>query len=222
MILATGLFTISTAITAGTTAPTTTPSVTAPQKTPSAMPNIPAPAPAAPKTTQPPAPAEPAVTPQAEAPVTIEKYTNTEKHYSIQYPSNWKRNDVPKLDFVLFAPQLGEETNTYASMNIVSEKVGPGITLNQFYTESVANLSSALKDVTVDKNGDTLINNIPAKWVLYSHVMQNIKLQVLQYFIVANETVYLLTFSSSADSFQDYQTSFENIADSLHITKPKS
>lgn len=129
-----------------------------------------------------------------------EKYSNTEKGYTLSYPSSWKKTDVPRLDLVLFAPPKGNDANSHASMNIVSENVGQGITLEQFYSESAANLTSALKDVQVEKSGSSSLGGTTTKWILYTHIMQNIKFRVLQYFLVANDTVFLLTFSAVADS----------------------
>ena len=149
----------------------------------------------------------------------LEKYVNKEKNYSIEYPSDWKKSDVPRLDIVLFAPQKSKEVESYASMNIVAEKVGPEITLNQFYTESTSNLKEALSNVQIEKIGESQMNGVPSKWTLYVHEMKNIKFKVLQYFIVTNETVYLMTFSSTTDTFGDYQKDFEKIAASFHLTK---
>lgn len=159
--------------------------------------------------------------PMSTEPVQLsEKYTNTEKNYSINYPSNWTKADVPKLDIVLFAPPKKSGTNAYATMNIVSEKLGSGITLERFYSESAANLASALKEVEIEKTGNTQISGVLSKWILYTHVLQNIKFRVLQYFFVFDETVYLLTFSAAADEFDTYLPEFEEIALSFKILKP--
>jgi len=164
------------------------------------------------------APPAPAATTSQAAQLT-EKYTNTEKNYTITYPSTWKKTDVPRLDLVLFAPPKASDESTHASMNVVSEKVGPGISLEQFYSESAANLASALKDVVVEKNGNKDLNGVPTKWIQYTHVMQNIKFRVLQYFIVAQDTVFLLTFSTVADSFDSYREEFDAIANSFVLGK---
>ena len=128
--------------------------------------------------------------------VQLEKYINSEKGYSIEYPSDWKKNDVPQLDLVLFAPTQKNDDKPHASMNIVSEKVGSGINLEQFYSESANNLTTALKDVQVEKTGSIQLNGTTSKWMLYTHVMQGVKFRVLQYFIVADETIFLMTFST--------------------------
>lgn len=147
----------------------------------------------------------------------FETYTNTERNYSLEYPSDWKKNDVAQLDLVLFAPPKEQEGKTRASMNVVSEKVGQRITLEEFYSESANNLTSSLKEVHVEKSGNQQINGINTKWILYTHEMQGIKFRVLQYFIVSNETIYLITFSTAADDFENYRHDFEKIANSFKL-----
>lgn len=149
---------------------------------------------------------------------TTEKFTNSEKGYSLDYPSDWKKSDVPQLDLVLFAPPRGQDAIPHASLNIVSEKVGSEIHLEQFYSESAANLSTALKEVHVEKSGSSQLNGTPSKWVIYTHVMQGMQFRVLQYFIVANESIYLVTFSTIADDFETYRPEFEKIINSFKIT----
>jgi hypothetical protein len=160
--------------------------------------------------------------PRTEQNAQLETFKNEEKGYSVEYPSDWKKSDVPQLDLVLFAPTKDHESTPHASMNIVSEKVGSAVSLEQFYTESAANLSSALKEVHVEKSGSSTLNGTPSKWTLYTHVMQGVKFRVLQYFVVANDSIYLMTFSTAADDFDGYKGEFEKIANSFKITAPSN
>lgn len=148
----------------------------------------------------------------------FEKYTNTEKGYSLEYPSDWKKSDVPQLDFVLFAPTENNE-RAHASLNVVSEKVGMEINLEQFFNESTKNLASALKEVKIEKTGSAKLNGIEAKWVQYTHVLQGMTFRVLQYFIVSSETIYLITFSASEEDFDKYRKDAEHIASTFKILK---
>ena len=150
--------------------------------------------------------------------VQYEKYTNIENGYSIEYPSNWKKSDVPHLDLVLFAP-TEKNDKTHASLNVFSEKIGAEISLEYFFSESTNNLTSALKDVKIEKTGTTLFNGISAKWIQYTHTMQGIKLRVLQYFIVSGKTIYLITFSDSDEDFEKYHSDSEQIANTFQLLK---
>ena len=148
----------------------------------------------------------------------VETYVNKEKKYVIQYPSSWQtRPKTENFDLILVAPPIGAETHVSATMNMLSEFVGPSLTLDQFFDENIPNITTELKEAKVEATGAQIINGAPLKWALYTHTMNNLKLRVLQYFIIANETAYLITFSSIADDFNFYKNQFEAIAQSFHL-----
>lgn len=151
--------------------------------------------------------------------VKLEKYSNSEKGYSIEYPSTWKKTDVPQLDIALFAPSIGEANSPRASLNIVSDNVGVIVPLNTFYNESVNNLKESLKEVKIENSGTATINGVESKWVIYTHVMQNVKFRVLQYFIASDKSVYLITFGAVDQDFDHYKAEFEEIVKTFTIAK---
>jgi hypothetical protein len=150
-------------------------------------------------------------------PAQQEHYVNAEKGFALDYPANWKKSDIPQLDFILFAPSTQANGFPHASMNIVSEKVGAEVTLEQFYKESADNLQKALKDVNVEKSGSSNLSGVPVKWLLYTHNMQGVTFRVIQYFVVANESIYLITFSAANDAFDSYLPAFEEILRSFKL-----
>lgn len=146
-----------------------------------------------------------------------EKYVNKEKKYSIAYPKSWQKKEIPALDLVLLAPAKGEAelnaaTQINASMNVISEKPDAPINLDQFFNESLENIKKELKEVNVKETGERTLNGVNSKWVLYNHVMKDITFTVLQYFMVVDDHVYLLTFSSAANHYNEYRSDFEAIA----------
>lgn len=147
------------------------------------------------------------------------KFSSAEKHYSIEHPAHWESKEMAKLDLVLFAPGKDGSSDPVASMNIVSEKVDETVTLDQFYNESLTNLKTALKDVNIVKSGDKSLNGTPSKWIAYTHEMQGVKFAVLQYFIVANDMVYLITFSSPENLYESFSADFEKVAESFNATQ---
>lgn len=147
-----------------------------------------------------------------------EHYVSAEKGYSLDYPADWKKSDIPQLDLILFAPSKQTSGYPHASMNVVSEKVGNDVTLDQFYKESAANLAASLKEVNVQKTGAANLNGIPSKWMLYTHNMQGVQFRVIQYFVVAKGSIYLITFSAAADAFDGYRPTFEEIIRSFKLS----
>ncbi|MBA3815888.1 MAG: hypothetical protein H0X29_05095 [Parachlamydiaceae bacterium] len=158
-------------------------------------------------------PASSAVVEEAAPP--MEKYINEEKGYSIEYPKDWQKQEIPRLDIVLLSPTRNAESQTHANMNLVSEAVGEKVTLDQFYDESVKHLTAELVDVKVEKTGDLNIHGIPSKWIQYKHRMIDNNFGVLQYFMVAEGNIYLITFSGVTEDFEHFLTAFEKIAASF-------
>lgn len=146
-----------------------------------------------------------------------ERYVNKEKNYSIEYPKDWQTQDIPRLDIVLISPSRNADTQTHATMNLVSESVGDSVSLDQFYNESIKHLTAELKDVKIEKSGDLNIHGVPSKWIQYSHQMLDSNFRVLQYFIVTQGNVYLMTFSALSDDFDHFMTTYESIANSFKI-----
>lgn len=157
------------------------------------------------------------VNPPPKSAITELKYENAEKNYSIEHPAEWTKKDMPKLDLVLFSPAKGAAKEPEASMNVVSEKIESSVNLDQFYTESINNLTKTLKDVKIKKNGDTSLNGVASKWVVYTHALQGNTFEVLQYFIVAQDMIYLITFSSKEANFEHFRPVFEKAASSFKL-----
>lgn len=151
----------------------------------------------------------------------LEKYINEEKGYSIEYPKDWQKQEIPRLDIVLLSPPKSEEAQTHATMNLVSETIGDTINLDQFYNESVKHLTKELKEAKIEKTGDLNIHGVPSKWIQYSHQMMDTNFRVLQYFLVAHGNVYLITFSAIADDFDHFNPTYQKIAASFQEL-PKS
>lgn len=151
------------------------------------------------------------------------RYENKEKHYALEYPATWQKREAARLDLSITPPNklpAGEEpSDPEASVNILSENMGETVPLERFSSESIANLKTGLKDVQVLKTGDQSLHGTPAKWVLYTHEMQGLKLEVLQYFAVANDQAFIFTFAAPAKTFESFRGDFEKIAASFELTK---
>lgn len=145
-------------------------------------------------------------------------YVNKDKKYEIQYPKIWQSRPVPEnFDLVLVAPPKASEKQISASMNLLAEFIGSSFNLEQFYNENIPGIVNELKEAKIENSGKRVINGIPAKWVLYTHTMNNLTLRVLQYFIIANQYAYLITFSAIADEFSLYQDEFGKIASTFRV-----
>lgn len=150
----------------------------------------------------------------------METYINEEKHFSIEYPSDWSKVvGMPRLDLFLFVP-VKEGLLPGANMSVSAENVGEAVTLEQAYSESVTDLSEFLANLsnqnTSIESGEIDLNGIPGKWILHTFSM-GAEIQVLQYLVVAKSTKYVITFCANSNDFSNYSLEFEKIIHSFRV-----
>ena len=147
----------------------------------------------------------------------MEKYVNQEKKYEILYPKNWVKREAPAFDLVLVAQSDDPKQAITATMNLISEYIGKSITVDTFFNENVPTISKELKNSKIVGQGEQKLNGVTSKWIQYSHEMNNIKFEVLQYFVIHDGYAYLLTFSSIANEYPKYEKEFKSIAETFKI-----
>lgn len=147
----------------------------------------------------------------------LEKYVNQDKKYEIQFPKNWVKREAPAFDLVLVAQSNDPKQAITATMNLISEYIGKSITIDTFFNENIPTISKELKNSKIEGQGEEKLNGVTSRWIQYSHEMNNIRFEVLQYFIIHEGYAYLLTFSSIANEFPRYENEFKNIAKTFRI-----
>lgn len=156
-------------------------------------------------------------TSQTEQVLNWSQYTNTQKNYGIDYPAQWEKKEIPSLDLVVFSPIKDEKNPVHGSMNTIAEKMEEPISLDQFFSESITNLSEELQEFNKENEGKWELDGQPAKWIEYSHVMEGMQFRVIQYFMISNDMVYLLTFSAPEADFARDRPIFNQIAHTFHF-----
>lgn len=152
----------------------------------------------------------------------LSRYSNDTKNYSVDYPAGWQRKEIANLDLFLFAPLKNATQEAPASANIISEKVDPDVTVNKFYTDSVTNLVKELHEVKIEKTGDQIIDGAPAKWIQYNHRIMSINFRVVQYFLVKDGFLFLITLSAPSEDFDAYKSEFDAVILSMRFKSKKT
>lgn len=136
-------------------------------------------------------------------------FTETDKGYSITFPNQWHwQRDFMGLDVFSPAPIKDEQSGSLGNISVVSGKLD-NVDLETFYNTNVDNLKKALRDVKIIETGKAFVDGTEARKIVYSHSMGDMKLRVLQYFVLKNGTGYIITCTSSEEEFPKYADSFE-------------
>lgn len=137
-------------------------------------------------------------------------FQESDKGYSITFPSQWHwQRDFMGLDVFAPAPIKNEQTGSLGNISVVSGKLDNEINLETFFNTNVDNLKKALRDVKVLETGKAFVDGTEARKIVYSHTMGDMKLRVLQYFVLKNGTGYIITCTASEEEFPKYADSFD-------------
>lgn len=137
-------------------------------------------------------------------------FTEADKGYSITFPNRWHwQRDFMGLDVFAPAPIENEQAGSLGNISVVSGKLDNAIDLETFFNTNVDNLKKALRDVKVLETGKAFVDGAEARKIVYSHAMGDMKLRVLQYFVLKNGTGYIITCTASEEEFPKYADSFD-------------
>jgi hypothetical protein len=143
-------------------------------------------------------------------------FTEPDKGYAITFPREWHwQRDYMGLDVFAPAPPRDEQAGSMANISVVSGKIDSNIDLESFYNTNLENLKKALRDVQVVETGKVQLDGLEGRKVIYNHAMGEMKLRVLQYFVIKNGHGFIITCTSSLEEFPKYVEAFESTANSL-------
>jgi hypothetical protein len=146
----------------------------------------------------------------------METYQNTQKGYSIQYPSTWTRHeDIKNFDVFLLAPKGSNELSV-ANVSIISGKLPPDVSQDLYYTLNLKELLNSNSTIQIKDNCKSNLGNIEAFWLRYTRD-ENPAIEVIQYLFAANHIGFVLTVGAVKDQFEDYQDVFDQIIKSFKL-----
>lgn len=146
----------------------------------------------------------------------VKTYVNQEDNYSIEYPSDWIDPIEVAIKGLIRAKPKTNDSSSSASMSVSSEYVGDSITVEDVSAEIFSYFPDGGGYI---KTGESDLNGIPSKWILYSFETNESDTQVivLQYLIVAQETKYIITFGTTEEDFDVFLPEFESIVSSFRF-----
>jgi hypothetical protein len=147
-------------------------------------------------------------------------YENTKLKISIQYPSNWQKEERLN-DFVTFVAPI-EDLGQYrypAGLGISSMSLS-NISLNTIKNVHIKNMTDNFKDFQLIEFSDTVLaDKRPAKKIVFTAMDGEEKRQSLQLITKNNDKVYLFTYKADLDQYEKYFPIIQTMLNSLIFLK---
>lgn len=132
------------------------------------------------------------------------------KGYSITFPNHWAvEPGYMGLDVIAQAPPLNKLSNSQANISVISAPLPPGTTIDYYLEKNLENLKTGLQDFNLIETGKAIVGGVSGKRIIYNHSVKEMKLYVMQYFIITNDNGYVITCTAIAEDYQHYLNSFE-------------
>ena len=131
--------------------------------------------------------------------------------YIISYPTSLKLDNdgTNGLQFILFTEKDTEDDDFIENINLVSQDLtSMDIDLDGF----VEITRNELQDVgEIVESERIMAKGYEYHRMVYTYTQNGIQLTFLQHGLIANNTLYMLTFSAKSDSFEEYYLEMEQV-----------
>ncbi len=143
--------------------------------------------------------------------IRILSYQNTDDGYAFTYPSSWFRQKGAGYPVSVLFITSAEFSETPASLSVLKIKLDePPMSLDAFS-------DATLRQLKQDSKKLKFITSEPTQWagqtgyrvVLTSTTADNHPLQTAQVWTIHGDSVYLISFSGSPESYAKYQAAAE-------------
>ena len=148
-----------------------------------------------------------------------EIYENEWYGFSCRYPIDWELQASPAGNLVLFAGPMDAGNAFRININILVEELVDyaGISLEDYTEISEIQFQESLDDyLRLDLN-DTSISGMAARLITYSFAMETLKIKGTQAFFIRDDIAYIVTYSATPDSYDEYYPEFELVYASFNF-----
>jgi serine/threonine-protein kinase len=161
-------------------------------------------------------------------------YENTTYGIKIQYPagygwqigfSNQTSEDNVYNYIVAFRSPLDRVSDTVAeTVNIAVENLPQeeNITLDAYSTFQISDLTLSGTNFDLRESTPTVLAGIPAYKIVYSEILQQIPLQVMQVWAIKDNKAYTISFAAEAPKYSTYLPTVQKMIDSFEFIKSTS
>lgn len=144
----------------------------------------------------------------------LNSFTDAQKNFSISYPLTWKVQNTP---IVSLHASLKDQSPLTPNVKVIIQNHGVGMDLKKFVEHSKEIFK---KNWEVMKQEEGKLGSIPyMRLTLFQSLDASMKSKNLKYFISVKDTVYVVSFSSSVELFDQNLAVFEKVWSSFKILK---
>ena len=144
-------------------------------------------------------------------------YESAKDGFSIQYPSTWSfQENIYNASVMFFAPlQEGDKLKENVSISKIA--LDKTYTLEQYYALTKPDLVALKPGFTEVSNDIVSINGLDAQQLIYTGSEGGIALQWAQICLIQDKTAYIITYTATQETFDEYIEAVHAMVATLEI-----
>ncbi len=146
-----------------------------------------------------------------------QNYDNKQDGFSIQFPGNRTfQENVYGSSIIFFTPVLTWD-NLKENVGIIKKTLDKDYSLDEYYSITKSELIKLIPWFTEISNESLKINDIDAKKLIYTGTQSNSILKWEQIYLIKNKAVYIITYTATDATFDDFATKVDEMATTLEL-----
>lgn len=144
----------------------------------------------------------------------------SKSEYSIKYPDNWELNQsgIMGTSFVIFSPQESDSDKYKENVTLIIQDLkGQKFNLDKYVELSLNQFTTLLTNPMLIENIRVKTSKKEFHKIIYSFVQGTLHLKTEQYLFVLNDKAYVLTLSTTPETFDQYKSLGEKMLDSFTV-----
>jgi len=147
----------------------------------------------------------------------FQTYESKTDKFSIQFPREWTFQENVYGASVMFFSPLAKDDILRENLGIIKKELDKEYTLTDYYTITQPELQKLIPNFTEVSNETLQINGIDAQKLIYKGTQGDVKLQWEQVYLIKNKVVYIITYTATEDTFDEYIKDVETTIGSLEL-----
>ncbi len=140
--------------------------------------------------------------------------TFTNEYFTMQYPQSWTASstDYNGREMIYFIGEGNSGANMSVTYTRNTDDIDTSIEI------AISMLEQSVTDFKLlNRSCNAMINHYPAHVIEYTYVISDVKVKGVQFYIQKQNLAYIITLTSTADSFQKKWPLFKKIFNTIEL-----
>lgn len=138
-------------------------------------------------------------------------YENSSEWFSLQYPSTRTLQENVYGSTVMFSSPLGEWDTISENISVIKRTLDKTYTPEEYYETNKSSIAGVMTDFAELTNETIQIQDTDVQKVIYKGTQWESKLQLQQVYIIKNNAVYIITYTATQKTFDDFVQTADNM-----------